>query len=78
MWLLFSDGSCHTHSDCENGSYCDSNRCVSPCENSLACPNGVCTTVALGSESVTLCRDQCNATSISCESGLCIGGYKPF
>ena len=77
MFSLLSDESCNTHDDCENGSYCHSNRCVSSCENSLDCSNSVCTSFTLGSESVKLCKDECNNTSDSCQEGdICVGKNK--
>ena len=73
--LLLPGGSCITHNGCENGSYCDSNRCVSSCENSLECTSGVCTEVSFG----RMCKEDCSEFSDSCQEGqICIGKDKLY
>ena len=73
--FLLSDGSCNTHKDCEVNSYCDANKCLSPCNNSLDCPNGVCTSLSVVDKDVKVCKDQCNETSLDycAKTEICVG-----
>ena len=77
MQFYLPDGSCNSHDDCANGSYCHSNKCVSSCENSLDCSSGVCTYTRVGSGVMKLCIEECTEASGSCRNGeICIGKRK--
>ena len=72
--FAFTDGSCDSHDECATDEYCVSNTCVSTCENSLDCPNGVCRDIMVESELLRLCKDECSDTSDSCDKGdVCVG-----
>ena len=76
---LSLDGSCNTNDDCEPGLYCDSNKCISSCENSLDCSNGVCRSVTFGSSRMRLCKEECNDMSNPCQGGeMCVGKGIPY